>query len=112
MAMYIAPSHSLCEAVRQVLGINDLIPGPQIVIPALQDWETSCKITVRHAEILRSPACHVADGRAEEMKRRLDGGETAESMGYSKMENAEMVASEWKCWFDEEIGETRKAAEA
>jgi hypothetical protein len=110
--MEIPPAPSFCEAVRQVLGIKDLIPGPQVVIPALRDPTLSSKITVRHAEILRSPVCHVADGRAQEMKRRLDSGETAESMGFGKMENAEMIASEWKCWFDEEINEARKTAEA
>jgi hypothetical protein len=95
-------SPALMEAVRQVLGIDDLIPGPDVVIPALQSAETGPKIEAAHRTIASSRAAGVADECAAEMKQKLDDGETAEKMGFGPMSAAELIASEWKCWFDEE----------
>lgn len=52
--MDITPSPDFMEAVRQVLGIDDLIPGPEIVIPAMRDETVASKIRAAHAAIVES----------------------------------------------------------
>jgi hypothetical protein len=42
--MHRLPTPAFAQAVRQVLGIDDLIPGPGVVIPALRDPVTGPRI--------------------------------------------------------------------
>jgi len=68
--MDITPTPAFNEAVRRTLGITDLIPAPEITIPAMQDEITAAKIRAWHTEILNKPACRVAGEKAAEMKRK------------------------------------------
>ena len=59
--MHRPPTPAFAQAVRQVLGIDDLIPRPGVVIPALRDPVTGPKIEAAHQAILASHACRIAD---------------------------------------------------
>lgn len=100
--MDITPTPAFMEAVRQTLGITQLIPGPDVVLPAIRDRFLSSIIQERHAEITASKAGQAADEAAAEMKRKLDGGLTPADMGWPYLSPTELVASEWKRWFDED----------
>ena len=52
--MHRPPTPAFAQAVRQVLGIDDLIPRPGVVIPALRDPVTGPKIEAAHQAILAS----------------------------------------------------------
>jgi len=54
--MHRPPTPAFAQAVRQVLGIDDLIPRPGVVIPALRDPVTGPKIEAAHQAILASHA--------------------------------------------------------
>ena len=47
-------------------------------------------------------AARVADDQAAEVRRQLEYI-TPEELGWPGMTADELVASEWKCWFDEEL---------
>jgi hypothetical protein len=89
------------EAIRQVLGIEDLIPSPDLVISALVS-NLGPNLEAVHRAIKSSRPGRVANECAREMKRTLDAGATAEEMGFGPLSNPEMIASEWSCWFEEE----------
>src|SRR6476661_3778256 len=65
------PTPAFAQAVRQVLGIDDLLPGPGVVIPALRDPVTGPKIEAAHRAILASHACRIADAAAMRMREKL-----------------------------------------
>ena len=62
------PTPAFAQAVRQVLGIDDLIPRPGVVIPALRDPVTGPRIEAAHRAILASPACRIADAAAQRLR--------------------------------------------
>ena len=69
--MHHPPTPAFAQAVRQVLGIDDLIPRPGVVIPALRDPVTGPKIEAAHQAILASHACRIADEAAQRMRAKL-----------------------------------------
>ena len=85
------PRSLLAQAVRQVLGIDDLIPRPGVGIPALRDPVTGPKIEAAHQAILASHACRVADEAAQRMRKKL----AARKPEHPPKELEELVASEW-----------------
>ena len=96
--MHRPPTPAFAQAVRQVLGIDDLIPRPGVVIPALRDPVTGPKIEAAHQPILASHACHIADAAAQRMREKLAARKPVHPPG----ELEELVASEWACWFEEQ----------
>jgi hypothetical protein len=92
------PTPAFAQAVRQVLGIDDLIPRPGVVIPALRDPVTGPKIEAAHQAILASHACRVADEAAQRMRKKL----ATRKPEHPPRELEELVASEWTCWFEEQ----------
>jgi hypothetical protein len=101
--MDITPTPAFTQAIRQVLGIADLIPGPEIVIPAMRDDIVGSKIRTALAAINGSRAGRIADEQAAEMKWKLAGGISPAALSYDNIKTeAEMVAAEWICWFEEE----------
>jgi hypothetical protein len=93
-----SPTPAFAQAVRQVLGIDDLIPGPAVVIPALRDPVTGPRIEAAHQAILASHACRIADAAAQRMREKLTARKPAHPPGQLE----ELVASEWVCWFEEQ----------
>ena len=82
--MHRPPTPAFAQAVRQVLGIDDLIPRPGVVIPALRDPVTGPKIEAAHQAILASHACRIADAAAQRMREKLgsaQAGTSAEGAG-------------------------------
>ena len=65
------PTPAFAQAVRQVLGIDDLLPRPAVVIPALRDPVTGPRIEAAHQAILASHACRIADAAAQRMREKL-----------------------------------------
>jgi hypothetical protein len=92
------PTPAFAQAVRQVLGIDDLIPRPAVVIPALRDPVTGPRIEAAHQAILASHACRIADAAAMRMRAKL----AARKPEHPPRELEELVASEWACWFEEQ----------
>ena len=89
------PTPAFAQAVRQVLGIDDLIPKPGVVIPALRDPVTGPRIEAAHRA---SHACRIADAAAMRMREKL----AARKPEHPPRELEELVASEWACWFEEQ----------
>ena len=100
--MGITPTPAFMEAVRQVLDIKQLIPAPDVVLPALRDSVLGPKIWTAHHRIKATRLCQIADEQAAILQQQLDGGLTPTEAGYPHMAPAELVASEWKSWFEEE----------
>jgi hypothetical protein len=48
-------------------------------------------------------AVRVADGQANEMRRKLEGGLTPALIGWPHLTAEELIESEWHCWFDQEM---------
>jgi len=94
--MFCPPNPAFCQAVRQVLDIDDLIPGPNVVIPALRNAVLGPTIEKAHRDIVDSPAGRAADEAAQRMREKL------EASGIEDSELEQQVASEWQAWFDEE----------
>ena len=92
--MHRIPTPAFAQAVRQVLGIDDLLPGPAVVIPALRDPVTGPRIEAAHQAILASHACRIADAAAQRMREKLAARQPEHPPG----ELEELVASEWVCW--------------
>ena len=46
-----------------------------------------------------------ANEAAAEMRRKLEGGLTPAAMGWPHLTADELVASEWRCWFKQELAE-------
>jgi len=67
--MDITPAPAFMEAVRQVPGIDNLVLGPEVVIPAIRDSIVGSKIKARHEEVVCSGARQFADESVAEMKR-------------------------------------------
>jgi L-fucose mutarotase/ribose pyranase (RbsD/FucU family) len=84
--MDITPAPAFMEAVRQVLGIEDLIPDPGVVLPAMRDPVQGPKIRATHERIALSRAGQFADIIVAEMER--DGAST------------DAIATVWKSEFD------------
>jgi hypothetical protein len=102
--MQITPTPAFMEAVRQVLGIDALVPSPAVVLPALRDPALGPQIEATHRTIVDSRAGRLANEQAAEMRSKLDGGLTPADMGFKDQTADQLVASEWKTWFDEEGG--------
>jgi hypothetical protein len=66
-----APTPAYMQAVRDVLGISDLVPGPQIVIPALRGLAGPL-IDARHTEIIRSRSGQAANEAIQDRKFKTD----------------------------------------
>ena len=90
--MDITPTPAFMEAVRQVLGVTELIPGPQVVLPAMEDERTSDRIQQVLAAILDSPAGRAAEQAVAEL------GETDDAA----------IAAAWKARYDQVLAEGRK----
>jgi hypothetical protein len=56
-------------------------------------------------------AIDVATEQALELARKLEGNTPAE-LGFDGMTAEQLVASEWKCWFEEELREHEKRQQA
>lgn len=84
--MDITPAPAFMEAVRQVLGIDDLVPGPDVVIPAIRS-NFGSKIRARHEEIICSRAGKRANEAANKVKQ--EGGDQ------------DAIAAAWKREFEE-----------
>jgi hypothetical protein len=95
----ITPTPAFMQAVRQTLHIDDLIPGPDVVIPALRDPVIGPRIEAAHHAILASGACETADQAAQEARENLETL-APEDLGYAGFTAEEVVASEWRCWFE------------
>jgi hypothetical protein len=48
-------------------------------------------------------AVRVADEQANEMRRKLEGGLTPAFIGWPGLTAEELIESEWRCWFSEEM---------
>jgi hypothetical protein len=89
--MNITPTPAFMEAVRQVLGIDNLIPSPVAVIRS-----SLCnEFRTVHADICESGAGRAADMHADEVWHRL------EVDGINDKAAAKKVAAEWKRVYDE-----------
>jgi hypothetical protein len=95
----ITPTPVFMQAVRQTLHLDDLIPGPDVVIPALRDPVIGLRIEAAHHAILASYACRTADEAAHEARENLETL-TPEDLGYAGLTAEEVIASEWRCWFE------------
>jgi hypothetical protein len=78
-----------------VLGIDDLIPRPGVVIQALRD-PPAPRSRPRIKPSSPSHACRIADEAAQRMRTKL----AARKPEHPPKELEELVASEWACWFE------------
>ncbi len=97
---HIPTAPSFNEAVRQVIGVTDLILRPEITNAAMQNKDTAAKIRDRHAEIANTSACRAAHEAVAMVQRKLDGGETPKDMGFKTA--IEAVHDTWRRMYQRE----------
>jgi hypothetical protein len=100
--MNITPAPAFMQAVRDVLRIDDLIPKPSVVIPALRDPVTGPVIDAAYRIIFDSHAGRVANEAAQRMREKLKTLKP-EDLGFPGMTDEEVIASEWRSWFAAEL---------
>jgi hypothetical protein len=76
MKLKLTPTPAFMQAAREILGHDDLIISPMVIIPALRDWETADRIRERYRLISNSPAGRAANSAIAESNLDDEGEAT------------------------------------